>query len=539
MAAITLASTDIASAAERKGEDTPPTPITEIGPARIAVVSLARQRVSFYDADGGVVRAPISSGQASLDTPVGVYSILQKKVDHTSNIYDDAKMPFMQRITWSGIALHAGALPGYPASHGCVRLPLSFAEQIFDKTRLGLRVVISSDDVAPVAITHPALFQPRAADDDSASRMELTAYSESDPPLLPDVTAWPGRRHEQERLRAVFAEEAAVAKAASDAAEPLKAPHKQLTAENAKFQKSFKAASSAKTSAEKQLANAEKALANAKKPKAIANAERSKAGAQAAIEKAVAKIAALTPEADRIGTALAAAQSALDAADSAMKAAVAKAKEAERKLLPVSVFISLRTQRIYIRQGHEPVMDMPVTIRDADILPIGTHVFTALDYTPDGNSTRWNVVSLARFEDSYEQPRAYRDYDYERDRYADRDEPVRVTKPRDSLSAVAALERVEIPQELRDQISEYVWPGTSLIISDEEMHKKETNNFTDFVVLLDGYPQGGIKKRRPPPVQPYYFDNPYGFLFSSQQYDSPRPRTRTRYRSSPSPWPFW
>ena len=96
-----------------------------------------------------------------MDTPVGVYSVLQKEVDHTSNIYDDAKMPFMQRITWSGVALHAGALPGYPASHGCIRLPLSFAEKIFDKTNLGLRVVISRDDVAPALIEHAALFQPK------------------------------------------------------------------------------------------------------------------------------------------------------------------------------------------------------------------------------------------------------------------------------------------------------------------------------------------------------------------------------------------
>ena len=97
----------------------------------LAVVSLSRQRVTLYDADGWIMRAPVSTGRTGYETPAGIYSILQKKVEHYSNLYDDASMPHMQRITWSGIALHAGALPGYPASHGCIRLPPRFAEQLY------------------------------------------------------------------------------------------------------------------------------------------------------------------------------------------------------------------------------------------------------------------------------------------------------------------------------------------------------------------------------------------------------------------------
>ena len=92
----------------------------------MAIVSLGRQRVTVYDADGWIMRAPVSSGQTGYETPAGIYSILQRKAEHYSNLYDDAEMPFMQRLTWSGIALHAGALPGHPASHGCVRMPLRF-----------------------------------------------------------------------------------------------------------------------------------------------------------------------------------------------------------------------------------------------------------------------------------------------------------------------------------------------------------------------------------------------------------------------------
>ena len=97
------------------------------GPPILAVVSLKDQRVTIYDAEGPILQSPVSSGQTSYDTPVGIYSVLQKEAEHYSNRYDDAAMPFMQRITWTGIAFHGGALPGYPASHGCVRLPHAFA----------------------------------------------------------------------------------------------------------------------------------------------------------------------------------------------------------------------------------------------------------------------------------------------------------------------------------------------------------------------------------------------------------------------------
>ena len=93
----------------------------------MAIVSLSNQRITIYDADGWILRAPVSSGQPGYETPAGIYSVIQKEEEHHSNLYDDASMPFMQRITWSGIALHAGLLPGYPASHGCVRMPFDFA----------------------------------------------------------------------------------------------------------------------------------------------------------------------------------------------------------------------------------------------------------------------------------------------------------------------------------------------------------------------------------------------------------------------------
>src|SRR5262249_19552554 len=130
-----------------------------------AVVSLRSQAITIYDANGWILRAPVSSGQKGRETPAGVFSVLQKDADHYSNLYDDGYMPHMQRITWSGIALHGGALPGYPASHGSVRMPFDCAARLFDMPRRGLRVIIAPPDVAPVEIAHPALFrsQPQAA----------------------------------------------------------------------------------------------------------------------------------------------------------------------------------------------------------------------------------------------------------------------------------------------------------------------------------------------------------------------------------------
>jgi len=127
----------------------------------MAIVSLRDQRITVYDSKGWILRAPVSSGQKGRETPAGIFSVIEKEEEHYSNLYDDAFMPHMQRITWSGIALHGGALPGYPASHGCVRMPYDFAARLFDATAMGMRVIVTPGDVAPVELTHPVLFQPK------------------------------------------------------------------------------------------------------------------------------------------------------------------------------------------------------------------------------------------------------------------------------------------------------------------------------------------------------------------------------------------
>jgi hypothetical protein len=180
-------------------------------------------------------------------------------------------------------------------------------------------------------------------------------------------------------------------------------------------------------------------------------------------------------------------------AEAAREAAGEAAEEANRRTSPVSVFISRKTQRLYIRQGYLPVFEGPVTIRDAD-KPIGTFVYTALGYLNNGADVRWGVVSMYKYANGAEpvvQP-ARRRGDSE-------------AIPADVAAAKAALDRIVVPQDALDRISEVVLPGSSLIISDEGA-SIETGKDTDFVVLMSGEPQGGLKTRR---REPRYRDDDF------------------------------
>ena len=152
----------------------------DAGEPIMAIVSIKSQKVTFYDADGWVLRAPVSTGTTGRETPAGVFSVLQKDKDHHSSLYDDAWMPNMLRITWNGIALHGGPLPGYAASHGCVRMPFGFAEKLFDKVPIGTRVIISPGDAEPVELFHPALFVPKSEAIAAAPERAETLAREAD-----------------------------------------------------------------------------------------------------------------------------------------------------------------------------------------------------------------------------------------------------------------------------------------------------------------------------------------------------------------------
>ena len=139
--------------------------VSASGPLNV-VVSLPLQRMHVYRGGELVAVSTVSTGKEGKETPIGEYPILQKKAMHHSNLYDSAPMPFMQRLTWDGIALHAGANPGYPASHGCIRLPKAFAQKLFGATSLGAVVYVTdmADLTIPAAGTLP-YYQPETEAD--------------------------------------------------------------------------------------------------------------------------------------------------------------------------------------------------------------------------------------------------------------------------------------------------------------------------------------------------------------------------------------
>jgi hypothetical protein len=451
----------------------------DAGEPIMAIVSIKSQQVTFYDADGWIVKAPVSTGTKGRETPAGVFAILQKNADHRSNLYDDAHMPHMQRLTWNGIALHGGPLPGYAASHGCVRMPYGFAEKLFDTTSIGMRVIISPYDATPVEFSHPALLVPNAE----------------------AVAAAPERA---ERL-AFEADEAAKAAGA------LKKSAAKAAREAASVKVALRKLEGAKSAADGALARAEKALAAAKTDQAKASAEEQKFKAAAKATEAATKLeTAKADAASKLEAAAREQESAKEAATRKPEAAKAAA-EAKLALEPVSIYISRATQKLYVRRNtrkpwpdggevFDATIEVPVTIRDPD-MPIGTHVYTAM--ASDGAGLRWSAVSIDTGDD-----------------------------------ARNALDRISIPSEVLDRIAPTALPRSSIIVSDEPL-SKETNYRTEFVAVLSNQPQGGFKTRKPTPPPVYKPWDGGGGFFSFFGPPSPPPdarRGRTRQVQSKWAW---
>ena len=404
----------------------------------MAIVSIKAQQVVFYDADGWILRAPVSTGTKDRETPAGVFAVVDKEVDHRSNMYDDAWMPHMQRITWNGIALHGGPLPGYAASHGCVRMPFGFADRLYNKTRIGMRVIVAPEDPVPVNFSHPALLVPKAE----------------------AIAAAPARA---DTLAREAAEAAKVADAAKKAA--VAAPR-----ETASLTASLRKLELLKKSADAEFAAAEKALAAATTDQAKARAEERRQKAASRVAEAGKQFDTATADAKSKPDA-AAAKEAVKAAE-ARKAATAKAAlDAKLAAVPVSIYISRATQKLYVRRnthkrwpdGGEVFdfsIEVPVTIRNPE-KPIGTHVFTAMARTDDG--LRWTAVTIDEGDD-----------------------------------AKGALDRITIPKDVLDRIGPTALPRSSIIISDEPL-SKETNYRTEFVAVLSNQPQGGFITREVSP----------------------------------------
>ncbi len=477
-AAIATLTALTSGATARQGKPAGPTETTaprEAGEPIMAIVSIKTQHVTLYDADGWIYRAPVSTGTTGRETPAGVFAVVEKDKDHRSTMYDDAEMPNMQRITWNGIALHGGPLPGYAASHGCVRMPFGFAEKLFDKTRIGMRVIISPNDAAPVEISHPVLLMPKAE----------------------AVAAAPARAE-------TLVREAAEAVKAADEAKKLAAT---TAREAAALTASLRKLELAKKNADAELAFIEKVLANAKTDQAKTQAEERKQKAAAKAEEATKQLD--TAKADTKVAAAAAAKDALKAADKKKADLARAALDAKLAVEPVSIYISRATNKLYVRRNtHKPAPDgggevfdtsieVPVTIKDPG-RKIGTHIFTAMAKSDTG--LRWSAVTIDGGDD-----------------------------------ARNALDRVTIPQEVLDRIGPTALPRSSIVISDEPL-SKETNYRTEFVTVLSDQPQGGFITRKPTPTYvaegSTWGGEGFGFFWNPQ----PQPQANPRQRGGGQPY---
>ncbi len=424
----------------------------------LAIVALKEQRVTIYDAKGKIMDSPVSTGQTGLETPAGIYSVVQKEEDHHSNIYDDASMPYMERITLTGISLHGGVLPGYPASHGCVRMPERFAEELYQVSKLGMRVIVVREDIAPAEIAQPAMFT------------STTAQPGSDP--LSRLRA---------EVRTKFWEAEAAVKRFKDA----KLAASKRAAESAAAEKTLHGAEAILAQAEAEVKAAEHAIETAGPAERAAQAQAAKSQALATVEAARGRRDAAKIEAQAKAEAASKAEEEVRAATVATAIAHDASQEAQLDLSPVSVFISRKTQRLYIRKNNQPDFEAPVTIRDAD-KPIGSFVFTALDYNRASAATRWSAVSMYKH-GADQETAAPAAKGRSKTSHAE-------AAPADVAAAEAALSRLTVTPESQERISEAVLPGSSLIVSDEGP-SVETGKDTDFVVVMSGDPQGGLSIR--------------------------------------------
>jgi len=461
--------------AQRKRKGATLTETKPTGPL-FAVLSLSDQHISIYNSSGLVTRSKVSTGMPGHRTPMGIFTIIGRERYHSSNIYSGAPMPFMQRITWSGVAMHLGVVPGYPASHGCIRLPAGSAERLWGLTKIGERVVISPHELTPSTISHPLLpvpkMQPSPLPVVDAAPPKVTEVATAANAPLPIGSSKP--------LNPLEYAQALKIRAAADLASASKAleehsKRKETSSEGIRRALAeLRAAEAGRTQAEAKLAARTEALAAKRDARDIQRAEAAKAAAEAnvadtrkRVEVALDSPAFTSPE----GREALESERALVEIRARLATAQRAAKEADRRLTPVSILVSKKDNKVYMRQGLVPILEAPVTIRNPDT-PLGTHVYIAT--SNDAASLGWSVVSLPASSKSAEDRRLRRGREP-----ADQND-----RALTSATAEQALERVELPPEVSARISELLWTGGSLIISDHALSDETSDVGTDLVVTM-------------------------------------------------------
>jgi lipoprotein-anchoring transpeptidase ErfK/SrfK len=453
----------------------------------VIVVSIDRQKVTVYDTNGVFAESPVSTGMKGHSTPMGVFSVIQKHKFHHSNIYSGAPMPYMQRITWSGVAMHAGVLPGYPASHGCIRMPMAFAVKMWNWTRMGARVIVSPGQMSPQNISHPLLASMRVPPQPAASLEPQTNAGDKADKGAADAKAAEAKPVETKTASAdgVLELRSSVGHTVTSDVTTGNAPAREDAAVSADQTettakpetRTAEAADAGKLQAgdAAQPANAEA------KPVEAAEAPNSETAKSETAKSETAKSEpAKTPDAPAAAPAQAATPDVKkDETRVADPLPVAK-PETPKRAGQIAVYISRKDSKLYVRQNFAPLFEVPVTIAASD-RPLGTHVFTAEVDKADSNALHWSVVSL---------PVSVRSAAREDDgRLTGRQRgatliPVAAKPVVTPDSPSEALDRVSIPADTITKINEMLTSGGSIIVSDQGINQGETGEGTDFIVRL-------------------------------------------------------
>ncbi|OPY96588.1 hypothetical protein A5906_02630 [Bradyrhizobium sacchari] len=463
----------------------------------VIVVSIERQKVTVYDTNGVFAESPVSTGMKGHSTPMGVFSVIQKHKFHHSNIYSGAPMPYMQRITWSGVAMHAGVLPGYPASHGCIRMPMAFAVKMWNWTKMGARVIVTPGQMTPHSFQHPLLasvrvppqpaasLEPQTNVGDKADKGAAAKVTEAKPQetktasaegvlelrssvghtVMSDMTTGNASAR-TEATNNVDAPAQAETKT-TEASDAAKAQPDDVAKPSSAEAKPAEAAEAPKTPTTAPTATDDKVEAAKNDTPAFnaAKSETAKTEAADSARKPDAPGLAASPDAKK---------------DDSRLAEPAAKPDAPKRAGQIAVFISRKDSKLYVRQNFAPLFEVPVTISASD-RPLGTHVFTAEVDKADSNALHWSVVSLPVTA-----------------RSAAREDDSRVTRRRDGAAVIPvaakpvvtpdspteALDRISIPADTMAKINEMLTSGGSIIVSDQGINQGETGEGTDFIVRL-------------------------------------------------------
>ena len=509
------------------------------------VVSVGAQKVDIYRGTNLVTTSAVSTGTAEHPTMIGAFSIIEKQRWHHSNIYSGAPMPWMNRITWSGTALHAGVVPGYPASHGCIRLTYAFAPKLFQMTSVGDNVIISRGRPKPTLVEHPNLFQPLPtpnppvmteedhiapvqavssplpamaaaaspvilASAESSTTVESNAqvaaatagtHSQAEHPAAgpDDAASDPNRIHaitpdvgDDARTHAVpdpaanavgVVTEKNIASAVAAVPSPAAVPAKLAPPDQASVPPA-----AAKVDAGIAAAAMQAAEPRSEAPLRILLTRRTQRDRIIGVQQIFTSTGYL-PQQEFDGTLGKATITAIKAFQKAngMPGTGAFTDELVKKVYEVAGKGEPPAGHLFVRQDRSRVFDTPVGLRDPD-QPLGTHVYTALKFAPGDTKARWMTLDV-----------------------------------QDNAGA-GPLDRIEIPDDVRQDISERLTPGSTLIIADTSINSANLPKGGDFVVLSkstrnvkisqteDDVPAVKAKPRRRTGTvaKRYYYNSPWG-----------------------------